>query len=69
MFFISSKKLFWFSRYSNFSDCLPNFPNSQGQIGSEIIYDVIKGLHKFEGVIFGIIKEPLYITSSNLDNI
>ena len=34
MFFISSKKLFFFSRYSNFcnfSPSFPNFPDSKGQ--------------------------------------
>ena len=38
MFFISSKKLFWFSRYSNFCNFFPSspqFPDSKGQMEVE----------------------------------
>ena len=45
MLFISSKKLFSLSRYSNFCDFLPSFPHfpdSKGQM--EIIYDVMNWL-------------------------
>ena len=37
-FFISSKKLFLFSRYANvcnFSSSFPHFPDSKGQMGVE----------------------------------
>ena len=43
MFFISSKKLFSFSRYSNFCIFFPSFPLSRfkRKNGSGIIYDVM----------------------------
>ena len=47
MFFISSKKLFSFSRYSSFCNLFPSFPHSpdsKGQMEVEIIYDVINWL-------------------------
>ena len=72
IFFISSKQLFSFSRYSNFYNffpCFPHFPDSKGQIiYMSWIYVMMSwtGLHKFEDVIFGITQKLLYITSSNL---
>ena len=68
-FFISPKKLFSFSRYSNFCDFLPsspNFPDSKGQMKVEWFLMSWNGTHKFTDVIFGITQKPLYITSSNL---
>ena len=47
MFFISSKKLFSFSRYSNFYNFSPSFPHFsrfKRTYGSGIIYDVINWL-------------------------
>ena len=64
MFFISSKKLFSFSIYSNFcifSSSFPLFPESKGQMEVQDI-----GLHKFAGVIFGITQKMPYTTPSNL---
>ena len=66
MFFITLKKLFLFSKYSNFCNFPPflstfsRFKRTNGSGISGI------GLHKSAGVIFGIIQEPLYITPSNL---
>ena len=67
--FISSKKVFLFSRYSIFCyffPFLPEFPDSKGQmeVGQFLMSWI--GLHKFVDVIFGVTQNPLYITSSNL---
>ena len=61
MLFISPKKLFSFSRYSNFCN-FPKFPDWKGQMNNLWCHD----LNKFADVILGIIQKPLYITSSNL---
>ena len=61
MFFISSKKLFSFSRYSNFSSVFasfPHFPDSKRQIEVEQFMSRID-LHKFADVIFGINQKPI----------
>ena len=66
MFFASSKKLFSFSRYSNFCilfPSFPHFPGSKSTNGSMMSWIV---LHKFEDLIFGITQTPFYITPSNL---
>ena len=66
MFFISSKKLFSFSRYSNFCDffpSFPHFPDSEGQMEVEQFMMSWIGLHKFADVIFAITQKPLYISS------
>ena len=69
MFFISSKKPFSFSRYSNFCIFLssfPHFPDLKGQMEVEQFMMSWIGLHKFADAIFGITQKPLYIVSSNL---
>ena len=53
MFFISSKKLFSFPRYSNFCNFVPSFPNDKRTNGSEMIYDVMNWLAKFPDLIVG----------------
>ena len=65
MFFISSKKLFSFSRYSNF--CIffpffPHFPDTKGQMEVEQFMMSWTDLHKFAGSIFGVTQKLLYIT-------
>ena len=65
---ISPKKLFSFSRYSNFcnfTSSFPCFPYSKEQMEVEQFMSWI-GLHKFAGVNFGTTQELLYITPSNL---
>ena len=69
MFFILPKKLFSFSRYSNFcnfSSSFLLFPDSKGQMEVESFMMSSIGLHKFTGVIFGIAQKLFYITPSNL---
>ena len=54
MFFISSKKLFSFSRYLNFCNffsSFPHFPDSKEQMKMEC-HEL--ACHKFAGVIFGV---------------
>ena len=68
LFFISSKNLFLFSRYSNFCDFFPpfpDFPDTKGQMEVESFVMSWIGLHKFAAVIFKI-TQLLYIISSNL---
>ena len=63
MFFISSKKLFSFLRYSNFCNFFPSFPqfpDSKGQMEVKLFMSRID-LHKLADVIFGITRKPLYI--------
>ena len=63
MFFISSKKLFSFLRYSdfcNFFPSFPQFPDSKGQMEVKLFMSRID-LHKLADVIFGITRKPLYI--------
>ena len=70
MFFISSKKLFLFLRYSNFCNffpSFPHFPNKRGQMEVEWFMMSWIGLHKFADVTFDITQKLLYITLSNLD--
>ena len=69
VFFISSKKLFTFSRYSNFCNFFSSFlhfPDAKGEMKVEWFMMSWIGLHKFADVIFGIIQKLLYITSSYL---
>ena len=69
MFFISSKKLFSFSRYSslcNFFPSFPHFPDSKRQKEVEKFILSPIGLHKLPDVIFRITQKPLYIASTNL---
>ena len=69
MFFISSKKLFSFSRYSSFCSffpSFPHFPDSKGQMEVEQFKMPWIGLHKFANASFGITQKPLYIISSDL---
>ena len=69
MFFISSKKLFSYSRYSNFCDFFPSFSHvldSKGQMEVESFMMSSIKLHKFADVIFAITQKLLYNTSSNL---
>ena len=69
MFFISSKKLFSFSGYSNFCcffSSFPHFPDSKGQAEVEQFMMSWIDMHKFADVIFEITQKLLYITSSNL---
>ena len=68
-FFISSKKLFLFLRYSifcNFSSFFPYFPDSKHQMGVEYFMMSWAGLHKFAVIILGITRKLLCITPSNL---
>ena len=68
VFFISSKKLFLYSRYSNFCNffpSFPHFPDSKGQMEVEQFMMSWIGLHKLVGVVFGITQKQLYITPSN----
>ena len=63
--FFSSKKLFWFLKYSNFCNffsSFPHFPNSKGQMKVEWFLMSWIGLHKLADVIFRIIQKLLYIT-------
>ena len=68
MFFISSKKLFSFSRYSNF--CILSLPLQTFQIQKDkwkwnnSCYEL--ACTNFADVIFEITQKLLYITSSNL---
>ena len=64
MLFISSKKLFSFSRYSDF--CNSNFPESNEQMKMEQLMISRIDFHKLGDVIFGITQKLFYITSSNL---
>ena len=67
--FISSIKLFSFSRYSNFFNFFPSFPqfpDSKGRMEVEYIMMPSIDLHKFTDVIVGITQKLFYITSSNL---
>ena len=69
MFFISSKKLFSFLRYSIFCNFPPSFlyfPDSKGQMKVEWFMMSWAGLHKFAVVIFGITGKLLYIPPLNL---
>ena len=66
MFFASSKKLFSFSRYSNFCILFPSFPHFPGSKSTNGSMMSWIGLHKFEDLIFGITQTPFYITPSNL---
>ena len=69
MFFILSKKLISFSRYSNFCNFFPffpQFPDSKGQRKVEYIMMPSIDLHKFTDVSFGITHKLFYITSSTL---
>ena len=53
--FISSKKLFLLSRYSNvsnFSPSFPHFPDSKGQMKGEYVIKSRIVLHKLLDVIF-----------------
>ena len=62
--FISSKKLFSFSRYSNFCNFFPSFPqfpDSKGQMETQYIMMSSIDLHKFTDVIFGITQKLFYI--------
>ena len=61
-FFVSSKKLF----FCNFSSYFPLFLDSKGQIEVDQFMMSWIGLHKFEGIIFGITQKHFYITPSNL---
>ena len=57
MFFISSRKLFSFLRYSNFRSffpSFPHFPDSKEQIEMEWFMISSIDLHRFADVIFGI---------------
>ena len=63
--FISSKKLFSFTRHSifcNFFPSLPHFPNSKGQWKWDNLCHKLASIY----VIFRITQKPLYIVSSNL---
>ena len=65
MLFISSKKLFLFSRYSTvwtFFASFPHFPGSKGKLKVEQLMMSWIGLHKVINVIFGITQKLLYIT-------
>ena len=69
MFFISSKKHFLVSRYSNFYDFFPSFPNcpdSKGKMKVEYFIMPWIDLHKFADVMFAITQKLLYITWSKL---
>ena len=69
VFFISSKKLFSFWKYSNFCNffpSFPHFPDKKGQVEVEQFVMSWIGLHKFADTIFEITQQPFYITSSNL---
>ena len=69
MFFTWSKKLFSFSKYSNFCNFFPSFPqflDSKGEMEVEYFMILSTHLHKFADVIFGITEKLLYIASSNL---
>ena len=63
MFFISSKKLFSFSRYSDFGNFFPSFPqvpDSKGQMEVDWFVMSSSDLHKFAYVIFGIILKNCF---------
>ena len=63
MFFISSKKLFSFSRNSNFYDfflSFPHFPDSKEQMEVEQFTMSRIDLHKFSDVIWNNSKTPLH---------
>ena len=69
VFFISSKKFFSFSRYSNFcifSPSFPHFPDTKEQMEVENLWCHELALHKFADAIFEITWPPFYITSSTL---
>ena len=66
MFFISSKNLFSFSRYSDFFPSFPHFPDSKGQMELEQFIMSWIDFHKFADVNFGAAEKLLYITSLNL---
>ena len=68
-FLILSKKLFLFSRHSNFYNfflSLPHFPNSKGQMEEEAFMTSWIGLHKFLDIIFEITPKLINIKSSHL---
>ena len=63
MFFISSKRLYLFSRYSNFCNFVPSFPHlpdPKGQVDVEQFIMPWIDLHKFADVIFGITQTALH---------
>ena len=64
MLFISSKKLFSFSTYSNFCNfflSFPQFPDSNREMKVELIKMPWIGLRNFADVIFWNKQKPLYI--------
>ena len=64
--FISSKKFFLLTRYSNFCNFFPSFPHFPDKKGQTEWNNSWIGLHKFADAIFEITQQPLHITSSNL---
>ena len=67
MLFISSKKLFSFTRYLNFCNFSPSFPRFSDLKGKMKVSQFMTSwtdLHKLSDVIFGITQKPLYITET-----
>ena len=63
MFFISSKKLLFFSRYPHFCKFFLSIPTFQIEKDKWKWWWI--GLHWFADLVFRITQKPLYITSSN----